>query len=72
MRDQLAVASDQVLVEIPRRVGAGSGRKLIEEGVRVTFLDRYLFKHRKLDAVGLAAEVLDFFLGAGLLTHKVI
>src|SRR5690606_17358387 len=65
-RDDVAVAVDEILVEVPaRRLARGCGELAIERG-RLVADHVHLLEHRELHAVGQAAELLDLGFAAGL------
>src|SRR5687768_242073 len=73
----LAVPADEELVEVPRDIAAEAGIGLLvrQESVKrmlVASGDGDLREHRESNVVLQRAEVLDFLLGARLLSHEVV
>ena len=70
--DELAVAPDQVLVEVPAWGAATGFDQFGKKRVGFFAADHGFGKHGKFHAVGVVAKVGDFFGLAGLLLAKVI
>jgi hypothetical protein len=69
----LAIAVDEVLAEIPARLGKLGGEELVNRRLgRQRFQDIDLFEEGKGDAIFIGAERLDFLRRAGLLLLEVI
>lgn len=67
----LAVAPDQVLIEVPARFFAGGSGQLSVKGRRLRPLDRALGKHREFHAKGILAKSPDLLVAAGFLLEVV-
>src|SRR5450755_1844555 len=71
-RDLLAVAIDQVLMEIPLGALSGARQKLGIQGIGLDAGHARFLEHRKFHAVGQPAEFGNLLVGAGLLAAEVV
>src|SRR6478752_4766 len=70
--DGLAVAIDDVLVEIPLRSNACAGAQGREQRIRAHLGHAGLLEHRKLHAVRQPAELRDLLVRPGLLSAEIV